>query len=199
MRMRAEYRFGVKWASSGLALLCADKHGWAEEVRKDVWSPVYGKKEPITVLNFGTVADLPAEFVTLLIPLEEISGTTGKLMQIRVEASPTPVKAYLYTTLTEECFFFFGVTGQPWIHERLASDAEFVCWQRKHGGESELLIFCNGSYMEIDGRRVLGCKRAVSRCEMLSRDGRNEIYASEPEALLEEQLTTTGSEEKLDR
>ena len=35
---------GVKGTSRGLALVCADKHGWAEEVRKDVWSPVYGKK-----------------------------------------------------------------------------------------------------------------------------------------------------------
>ena len=185
MRMRAENLFGVKGTSAGLALLCADKHGWAEEVRKDVWSPVYGKKEPITVLNFGTVADLPAEFVTLLIPLKEISGTPGKLMLVKVEAA-TPVKVYLYRTPTEECFFFFAATGQPWIHERLASDAEFVCWQRKCDGESELLIFCNGSYVEIDGRRVLGCKRAISRCEMLGRDSRNEIYASEPEALLEE-------------
>jgi len=185
MRMRAEYLFGVKGASAGLALLSANRHGWAQEVRKDMWSPVYGKKEPITVLNFGTVADLPSEFVTLLIPLEEIRGTPGKLMQIKV-GGDMPVKGYHYRTPAEECFFFFAAIGEPWIHERLASDAEFVCWQRKRDGESELLILCNGSYVEIDGRRVLGCKQTVSRCEMVIRDGRKEIHASEPEALLEE-------------
>jgi hypothetical protein len=190
MRLRAEHLFGVKETSGGLALLCADKHGWAEEVRKDVWSPVYGKKEPITVLNFGTVADLPAEFVTLLIPLEEIGGTAGKLMQMRVEAS-APVKAYRYSTAMEEYSFFFAEMGRPWTHGKLASDAEFVCWQRKREGEDELLIFCNGSYVEIDGRRVLSCKRTITRCEMHSRDGHKEIYASEPEALVEEQLASS--------
>ena len=185
MRMRAEYLFGVKGASAGLALLSANRHGWAQEVRTDMWSPVYGKKEPITVLNFGTVADLPSEFVTLLIPLEEIRGTPGKLMQIKV-GGDMPVKGYHYRTPAEEYFFFFAAIGEPWIHERLASDAEFVCWQRKRDGESELLILCNGSYVEIDGRRVLGCKQTVSRCEMVIRDGRKEIHASEPEALLEE-------------
>ena len=36
-----------------------------------MWSPVYGRKEPITVLTFGINAALPAEFVTLLVPLAE--------------------------------------------------------------------------------------------------------------------------------
>jgi hypothetical protein len=185
MRLRAEHLFGVKGTSGGLAVLCADKHGWAEEVRKDMWSPVYGKKEPITVLNFGTVADLPAEFVTLLVPLEEIGGIPGKLAQITGDAA-TPVKAYLYGTPLEECWFFFAEKNTTWTHGNLASDAEFVCWQRKREGEEQLLIFCNGSYVEIDGRRVLSCKRTISRCEMRGRNGRKEVHASEPEALVEE-------------
>jgi hypothetical protein len=198
MRMRAEYLFGVKGTSGGLALLCADKHGWSEQVRKDVWSPVYGKKEAITVINFGVVADLPEEFVTLLIPVEEIGGTRGKLTQMRVDAA-TPVKAYLYSTPSEECVFFFAEAGGRWTHGSCASDAEFVCWQRKRDGEEQLLIFCNGSYVEIDGRPVLSCKRKVSRCEILTRDDHKEVYASEPEALLKEQLTTAGPKEKPDR
>ena len=198
MRMRAEYVFGVKETSGGLALLCEDKHGWAEQVRKDVWSPVYGKKDAITVLNFGTVADLPAEFVTLLIPLEEVGDTRGKLTQIRVEQA-TPVRAYRYSTSMEECSLFFAEAGRPWTHGSLGSDAEFVCRHRKDEGR-ELLIFCRGSYVVIDGRRVLSCKRTISHCEMLSRNGRTEIHASEPDAaVLEEQLTTTGPEEKLER
>jgi Heparinase II/III-like protein/Heparinase II/III N-terminus len=198
LRLRAEHLFSVKGTSSGLAVLCVDKHGWSEEVRKDVWSPVYGKKEPITVLNFGTVADLPAEFVTLLVPLEEIRGVPGKLTRMTEEAT-MPVKSYLYSTPSEECSFFFAETGRAWIHGKLASDAEFVCWQRKRDGAEQLLILCNGSYVEIDGNRVLGCKRKVTYCEMLSRDGGKEVHASEPEALLEEQLPITAPEEKLDR
>lgn len=187
MRMRAEHLFEVKGTSRGLAVLCADKHGWSEEVRKDIWSPVYGRKEPITVLNFGTATALPAEFVTLLVPLEEVRGIPGKLARIETQALGTPVKAYLYRTPSAECSFFFAETGQPWSLGKLASDAEFVCWQKPREGDEELLIFCNGSYVEIEGRRVLDCKRQISYCEMFSCDGRKEVRASDPEAMLEEQ------------
>lgn len=95
------------------------------------------------------------------------------------------VTAYLYSTPSETCSFFFAEKGR-WTHGDVASDAEFVCRQRKRDSEDELLIFCQGTYVEIDGRRVLSCKRKVTRCEMLIRKGRNEIYASEPEALLDE-------------
>ena len=53
----------------------------------------------------------------------------------------------------------------------------------------------NGSYVEIDGRRVLGCKQKVTRCEMLRRDGRKEVFSPDPEASVEEQLTNTGTDE----
>jgi hypothetical protein len=187
MRFQGECLFRVKGTSGGLAVLCADKHGWEEQVRKDVWSPVYGQKEPITVLNFGTVATLPAEFVTLLIPLEEVSEIPGRLMRMAGQPFAPPVKTYVYSTPSEECWFFFADKDRPWTHGSLGSDAEFVCWQRKCNSEDQLIIFCNGSYVEIEGRRVLCCRRTVSRCEMLSRDGRKEVHASEPEALLEEQ------------
>ncbi len=183
MRLRGEHLFEVKGTSTGLAVLSADGHGWSEEVRHDTWSPVYGKKEPITVLSFGTFIDLPAEFVTILVPLAKGREIPGKLTQMRAEAGPA-VKAYLYSTPLEEAFFFFAGTGEPWRQGRIASDAEFVCWQKKREDKEELLIFCNGSYVEIDGRRVLGFKRIVSHCEMLSSDGRNEVRSSEPEALL---------------
>jgi len=191
MRLRADHLFEVKGASNGLAVLCADKHGWSEEVRKDVWSPVYGKKETITVLNFGTAADLPAEFVTLLIPLAEVRAIPGKLTRMKGEAS-TLVKGYVYSTPSEECSFFFAEAGRPWTHGNLASDAEFVCWKRKRESEDELLIFCNGSYVEIDGRRVLGCKRKVTRCEMLRGCDGKQIHASEPGGLLTDEDYLTG-------
>jgi hypothetical protein len=192
MQLRAENLFGVRGTSSGLAVLCADKHGWSEEVRKDVWSPVYGKKEPITVLSFGTDTALPAEFVTLLAPLEEANALPGALTSMSGEAA-SPVKAYLYSTPLEECSFFFAEMGRTWSHGRLVSDAEFACWQKKREGKDELLIFCNGSYVEIDGLRILGCKKKVTRCEILSRDGRSDRFSSDPEALVEEQLTNSGT------
>ncbi len=187
MRLRAEHVFGVKGKSGGLAVLCADKHGWAEEVRKDVWSPVYGRKEPITVINFGTFTSLPAEFVTLLVPLEEVRGIPGRLTRIAATGPAASVKAYLYSTPSEEYSFFFADKGKTWTQGKLHSDAEFVCWQTNRENEDQLLIFCNGSYVEIDGRRVLACKRTVVHCEVFSRQGQKEVHVSEGDALLEEQ------------
>ncbi len=182
MRLCSEHVFEVNGTSSGLAVLYVCGHGWSAEVRQDTWSPVYGKKEPIIVLGFGTVTKLPAEFVTLLVPLNEARGMPGKLTQIKGEMA-MPVKAYLYSTPSEEFSFFFAEAGRSWKQERVASDAEFLCWQKQREGEDELLIFCNGSYVEIDGRRVLGFKRTISDCEMRCGGGK-EVRSSEPEALL---------------
>jgi hypothetical protein len=182
MRLRNERLFEVQGTSCGLAVLAPDRHGWSEQVRHEVWSPAYGKRDPAIVLNFGTVTDLAAEFVTLLIPLEQANEIPGTFSQIDV-APPMPVKAYFYRTSLEECFFFFAETGRRWSQGRVSSDADFVCWQKKRGGEDELLIFCNGSYVEIDGRRVVGCKRVISHCEMRNRPSGPEIRPSEPDAL----------------
>ncbi len=190
MRLRAEHLFGVKGTSSGLAILCAEKHGWAEEVCKDMWSPVYGRKEPITVLTFGSNISLPAEFVTLLVPLAEAREIPGKLTRAATSVAATPVEAYLYSTPSDEHRFFFVESGRPWNHGRIASDAEFVCWRKTREGEEELLIFCNGSYLEVDGRRILTCKRTIARYEMIVREGCKEVYASEPDALMEEQVAS---------
>jgi hypothetical protein len=159
-------------------------------VRKDVWSPVYGRKEPITVLTFGANTSLPAEFVTLLVPLKEISEIPGKLTRVATKITAIPVEVYVYSTPIEEHSFFFAENGRPWNRGRFASDAEFVCWQKKCEGEEELLIFCNGSYVEINGRRVLSYKRTISHCEMLVREGRKEIHASEPDALMEQPVAS---------
>jgi hypothetical protein len=197
MRLRAEQLFVVKGAASGFALLCATKHGWSEEVRKDVWSPVYGEKESITVLNFGTVADLPAEFGTLLVPFKEVPESPGTLLRLTAEECDPPVSAYLYRTPSQECWFLFGEKAATWTRGSLSSDAECVCWQRKREGGQQWLIFCNGSYVEIDGTRVLASRWKITRCEMhTGDDGKKEVYASEPEALLGEQIAVTEPKEK---
>jgi len=57
-----------------------------------------------------------------------------------------------------------------------------------------LIILCNGSYVEIDGRRVLASRRRIARCEMRTREGHKEIDASEADALQEEQLDSTSQQ-----
>jgi hypothetical protein len=180
MKHHHEHTFCVGETSVGLAIISANGNGWTEEVREGSWSPAYGNKEPITIVNFGTVADLPAEFVTLLVPLRAIEETLGQLDMLKMDPAMT-VKGYLYGRPSEDLYFFFAEKGRPWSQGRVSSDAEFVCWQKKREGDDELLIFCNGSYVEIDGRDVLRFKKTISNCEMRCVDGRKEVLASEPE------------------
>lgn len=183
VRLRDEHLFEIKGASHGFAVLPADGHGWTEQVREDAWSPAYGKEEPIIVLKFGIVTDLPAEFATLLVLLKDAREIPGRLAQVKGETT-APVKEYLYSTSSEESSFLFAEAGRPWKQGRVASDAEFVCWQKKRDRDDELLVFCNGSYVEFDGRRVLGFERMISDCEMRSSGNGKEVRSSEPEALL---------------
>ena len=77
-----------------LALMPAQGHGWAEEVRRESWSPAYGVKAPMTTLNFGAEVELPAEFSVLLVTLEEAhpgsisftqdGGFYGRLERLRL-------------------------------------------------------------------------------------------------------------------
>ena len=183
VRWRTGDLFEVKDTSLGLAVLSADGHGWSKEVKQVSWSPVYGKREPITVLNFSAVKQLPAEFVTLLVAVEGARTVPGMLSQVKA-MSGAPVTAYLYRTQLEESSFFFADARQPWSLGQIASDAEFACWQRRRDGEDTLLIFYNGSYIEIDGRRVLEFKREIAYCEMRNRGGKKEVHSSELESPL---------------
>ncbi len=62
-------------------------------------------------LTFGANASLPAEFVTLLVPLKEIREIPGKLTRVATQVAAIPVEAYVYSTTTEEHSFFFADTG----------------------------------------------------------------------------------------
>ncbi len=182
-QMVLDHLFRVRGASHGLAVLPAEGHGWAEVLRKDSCSPVYGKKQPITVLDFGTVTSLPTEFVTLLVPLQEVHNIPGKFARMGKQ-DLSSVSSCRYETGPETCSFFFG-KGKPWKQGALSSDAEFVCWRQLRGTENGTLILCNGSYVEIEDRRVLTCSRVVSRCELIVHEGSRQIVCSDPGAVEE--------------
>jgi hypothetical protein len=183
MQLVGQHVVRVKGASRGLALVPVQEHGWAEEVRKEAWSPVYGQKAPMTVLNFGTIAEVPVEFVLMLVVLEEIHPGARSLTRIVGSEPDSTVSAYQYAAEAGEYFFFFGEPGKPWRQNSVSSDAEFVCWNRKPGRSDHLLILCNGSYTEIEGGLELRCRRAVRWCELRLEGGRKTVRSSDPEAV----------------
>ena len=159
--------FRMTGSVDGLAILSVEGHGWAEELRPGSWSPSYGSKQESMVLNFGTRTKLPAEFVTMLVPLTSAGVTPGRLTRIAAKESSGTVAVYVYESESERHAFFFGETAKPWKNDGIASDAEFVCRARNKRQDRETFILCNGSYLEVDGRRVMDCEKTVLFRELI--------------------------------
>ncbi len=183
LQMVEQNVFRRKGASLGMALLPAQGQGWAEEVRKESWSPVYGQKAPMTVLNFGTTVDVPAEFAVVLVVLEEVHADTRSFVRIREQEGRSTVIAYRYAGEEREYSFFFGERGKSWSLNSVSSDAEFLCLIKGPGNSEQVLILCNGSYTKIEAGPELRCRRAVRWCELHLRSGQRTVQSSDTEAV----------------
>lgn len=175
--------FRVNGTPQGLALLPARGHGWTEEVRQEACSPVYGQKAPMTVINFGTMAAVPAEFATLLVTLEEAHRSVGSFVRIVTELPDSTVSAYRYSSEDVEYSFWFGESGKPWRQGVVSSDGGFVCWSQKPSG---MLILCNGSYAAIEAGPELRCRHRVSWGEVTLQGSTRTVSSSDPEAVRHE-------------
>ena len=171
-----------------LALLTAEVHGWSQSVRRNDWSPVYGYKDCATVVNFGALAELPADFATLLIADENSQADPGRLVRIG-ESTCGGVCAYRYSNPRQEHSFFFAHYHEPgpWAVGGWASDAEFLCWSFDREREQYTLVLCNGSYADAGGRRVLTCGRRVRYAEVLSAAMKVDLFSSDPEHVVLQQ------------
>jgi len=184
--------FRVKGASHGLALLPMRRHGWAEEVRRQSWSPVYGQKAAATVVVFSVTAELPREFCTVLVTLDEALRKPGKFEQIDDQKSDSGVRAYRFSTESDEFQFFYSESGRPWRHSGLASDAEFLCQCRRATGAQQLILV-NGTYAEVIDTEMR-FRRLVAWGELNTQDNRREILSSEPDAVSDEVVVSAQTE-----
>jgi hypothetical protein len=175
--------FRVKGTSQGLAIIPAQGQDWEVDVRQEAWSPVYGQKEPTTVLNFSTTVETPAEFAFLLVCLEGARPAARSFTRLRVESPEPGITAYHYAGEGQEYSFFFGTPGKSWRHQGVSSDAEFVFWSRNPGIHDHLLILSNGSYTKIAGGSEIRCRQAVCWCELAFQAGRKTVRSSNPEAI----------------
>jgi Heparinase II/III-like protein len=168
--------------NEGITIVSNDLAGWSRELVPGFWSPSYGRKQPCSVLNFSTVAQLPAEFVTLLVPLTSEMSAVGKLVSLDVSADSHLSSGYRYQATDEEHTFAFARAGSRWTLGAWSSDAEFL--YLGHTPDSPYrLIFCNGTYFEVEGQRVVSCKQAVTRCEMMEVGGRADVRSSDVAAV----------------
>src|SRR5207248_1031719 len=140
----------------------------------------YGMKSPMTVLNFSTLAELPAEFVTLFVLTSEAPAELGKFFQI-TERREASVRAYRFQRGADEHSFYFAAGGKSWKCGAVTSDAEFVCWSMQPG--RMVVRFCHGTYVKIEGQSELRCKRAVARYEVVRSPGQEQVFCSEMDAV----------------
>lgn len=178
-----DYLFSGKEGS--LALLVPQSHGWSQSVTRDNWSPAYGRAERASVVTFGATAELPVDFATLLIAGESLEGTLGNL--VRMTGSGTVVSGYSYSSAHQEHLFFFADRSGKWTLEPWASDADFLYASFDREREEYALIFCNGSYADAGGHRVLTYGKRVSYAEILSTPMKVEIFSSDPEQVVLQQ------------
>jgi Heparinase II/III N-terminus/Heparinase II/III-like protein len=162
--------------SQAVSVLTTEGNGWSREVRTEFWSPVYGCREPSPVLHFGAIAHLPAEFVTLFVPVSaERPQAKGNALLKRVGAS-SAVIAYRYKAAEEEHSFFFGQRGL-WARGAWTSDAEFLYVGSVRG--RQVLICCNGTFVELAGQRIVSSARPWLRCEVVTSGGKTEVSSSD--------------------
>jgi hypothetical protein len=181
--------FRARSVSHGLALLPVDGQGWAQEISKESWSPVYGQKAPMTVVTFSKTVDLPDDFCVLLVALEETGARTGTFTRLGKRKPNSLIDGYRFAGGEHEVFLVFSLAdalGEPrniWHEGPISSDAEFVCAIRSLNGSEQQLVFVNGSFAEIDGGRQLRFTRKVPWAELLIRENRTEVFSSDLEAV----------------
>ena len=171
--------------SLGLTLITSDAPNCLKEDRQSWWSPCYGKKEISTVVNLTMRARLPVELATILLPAS--IGDESPVLVSDCEPG-SDIQAYHYAAATGIWSVFFADSGKPWQHGHISSDAEFVAWHRAPGVGNQVLIFCNGSFLDLEGKRWLHTSKVVESCELILNQGCIQTFCSNPDAILPKDL-----------
>jgi len=152
--------------SLGLGLVWLQDRSWAQVVARESWSPVYGVKKPAVALHVEREVTLPADFVTLLIPMFAMRSDLGVLARLNKDKSDAAgLAVYRYTIGNDEHRFFFS-EGKAWDFEGWASDSEFLYSQADESGVNEIVL-CHASYVEYRGQRVVSSPRKIESCELV--------------------------------
>jgi hypothetical protein len=162
------------------ALVTMDGHGWSQSAHRGHWSPAYGRQERATVLNFAKTANLPAEFLTLLLSHASVQGGVGRLEAM---APGTGVSGYRYKISDEENCFFFSDYASTWTLGPWTSDASFLYWWMNRRLGQRMLIACGGTCVECSGVRVLSSETRFVHAELFADSGRTSMLSSPAEGV----------------
>jgi len=176
--------YGLAYGGPRLSILAPEGGNWACAVRKESWSPVYGAKSPMTVLNFSTVADLPSELTVLLVTWNEAVQLAGTFASLPDAALRDGVHAYKYTRPDAESLLVFAGGGNRWQAGGLMGDAEFACWTRHLDRAESALILVGGTGVQADDAGLaLRFSRIVEWGELVVSGGEPRVFGSDTDAL----------------
>jgi Heparinase II/III-like protein/Heparinase II/III N-terminus len=178
-----DYIFRIKDEISGLAFCPVQDADWRSELRTDSYSPAYGQKAPITVLNFARATTCPVEFAVVVRAWCKAPCGVDSLKCIG-RRSIAGVSHYQYEWDGGKCSFVFNDCREPWRSGRLSSDAEYLCHMTPHSS-GEQLIFANGTYANIDGGTELRASRPVDWAELIMKGGERKVFSSDSAAMLQ--------------
>ena len=170
-------------SSPALMLLSAEGHSWSRNIINGWYSPAYGRKMRSSVLEYRTKTVLPADFATILYPGEMPSVYLVKLEANGSLEHGSNVVGYRYEDAGENHFFFFAEGGKPWTWQGWASDAAFLYCRMTPSAELAHAILCEGSFAEINHRRVLTTQRHVSRCEWIGPSNSTRVWCSDEDTI----------------
>jgi len=162
---------------SGLRIVTAEGHGWSRSLEEHFHSPAYGVKQTHKALHFSTRAKLPAEFVTLLMPVSTSKNSDSDLT--RITTSSGPCVGYRYRTAMDDHCFFFG-QGAQWKVDPWNTDAEVLYFGRSADASQVSLFCCNSTFVEWEGNKIVSAKKRVLRCEVTGSDPTG-VVSSDPE------------------
>jgi len=170
----------------GLRVLAVGPSSFSRTVDGDEWSPAYGRRQPSQTLHLSSVSEMPAEFVTLLIPIASSVSDTSRLEKMR--SSPKErVSAFRYQTDVEEHHIFFG-EGETWTLSGWSTDAKFLYWGISRDQSRFSLICCSFTFVEAKGRRVVSSPQAALRCEIVKENGQTDVLCSNPDAVVSNEV-----------
>jgi hypothetical protein len=167
----------------GIAVVGVQDAHWSCDNEDAEWSAAYGSKQMAPCCRFRREAELPAEFLTVLVPQIGAATSPGSVKHVGDPLANRDVSGYHYQTAADLHGIFFRLSYRPWILGAWASDAEVLYFHKDGEGLKEV-IFCQGSYVEYGRKRFVAATGPVSSCELLRSQRSTHVVSPDKENIL---------------
>jgi hypothetical protein len=178
-------RFVSPGKTGGIAIFSAAKENWSETAEQSTWSAAYGMKEPASEVRYAAVTTLPAEFATLVAPVGLSSESADPQATLVQDTFSPAMSVYRFISNAEEHCFIFA-NEKKWTCREWNSDAEFL-YCCSANGKLNLIVFCNGTYVECRGNRIVSSPRRAVRCEISYFNAKTRVVCSEDDILVSQE------------